>query len=364
MVIKRTTRKQNRRASTLRQRRQQHLLDVKVRAHKAAAQRTQRLVFFGCVLVTVLAVVGGVAFGTRTVLNALFFKNPDYRVKTIDVVADGNLTRDAVLRACNLSEGINLLSVDLPTIRERLGNLPQVEDSRLERILPDHLVIRIQERRPVAWVISPETNLPAINYDHAYLIDRRGVLLKTKAIAPEYLGLPAIVGINTANYVPGQALDQDEVRAALDLIRMNSEILQTRFQIRSIDVSKGYCLVATDRQKASVTFNLDNLEWQLHRLESLLNYCEHNSRELRTANLMAERNMPVTFVPDDTPEILDEPEEPVRPAITTPTGEPKATARAGGRRTRAAIRRMKGGTIRKATRMRHVQRFEEVPRNG
>ncbi|MBV8901211.1 MAG: FtsQ-type POTRA domain-containing protein [Verrucomicrobia bacterium] len=354
-MVKKIPPKQNRRVSTARQRRQQYLLDVKVRAHKAAALRTQRVIFASCILVTVLAVVGGVTFGTKSALNALFFKNPDYRVKTIEIVSDGNLTRETILRACNLSEGMNIFSVSLPQVRDNLGSLPQVEDSRVERILPDRLVIKVQERRPVAWVVPPETNLASFHFENAYLIDRRGVLLKTKSLAPEYVGLPAISGVKTSNYSPGQALDQDEVRAALDLIRINSEILQTRFQIRSIDVSRGYCLVATDRQKANVTFNLDNLEWQLHRLALLLDYCEQNSKALQTANLMAERNVPVTFVPEETPESLDDPEEiDQQPEVIIPHNAAKASGKATAGRSKAEGRRTRGGMARKASRVRHA----------
>jgi cell division septal protein FtsQ len=354
-MVKKIPPKQNRRVSTGRQRRQQYLLDVKVRAHQATVQRTQRAVFASCILVTVLAVVGGVTFGTKNALDALFFKNPDYRVKTIEVVADGNLTRETILRACKLSEGMNIFSVNLPQVRENLGSLPQVEDSRIERILPDRLAIKVQERRPVAWVVPPETNLASFNFENAYLIDRRGVLLKTKSLAPEYLGLPAISGVKTSNYSPGQALDQDEVRAALDLIRINSEILQTRFQIRSIDVSKGYCLVATDRQKASVTFNLDNLEWQLHRLALLLDYCEQNSKALQTANLMAERNVPVTFVPEETPESLDDPEElDQQPEVIIPHNAAKTAGKVSAGRSKAEGRRARGGMAKKASHVRHA----------
>jgi hypothetical protein len=181
-------------------------------------------------------------------------------------------------------------------VRDELGALPQVEESRIQRILPNKLVISIQERRPVAWVVPPETNVGSFNFESAYLVDRRGILLKTKSLAPEYLGLPLIIGVDTSNCQAGQPLEQDDVKAALDLIRASTEILQGRFQIQSIDVSKGYCLTVTDKQHASVTFSTDEIESQLHRLGTVLSYCDKNSRELQTVNLMAQRNVPATFV--------------------------------------------------------------------
>lgn len=301
MIIKKTARKQNKRASSTRQRKHQHLLDVKVRAKNVAARRTQNVLLVLCGFVLIAFVLGGIAFGAKRVLNSLFFANSDYALKTIEVTSDGKLSRETILHTADVAEGKNIFSIDLPKVQEKLGSLPQVEDSRIQRILPNKLVISIQERRPVAWVVPPEMNTGSFNFENAYLVDRRGILLKTKSLAPEYLGLPLIIGVDTSNCQAGQPLEQDEVKAALDLIRASAEVLQGRLQIQSIDVSKGYCLVVTDKQRANITFSTDEIEWQLHRLETVLSYCDKNNRELQTVNLMAQRNVPVTFVPPAVP---------------------------------------------------------------
>jgi cell division protein FtsQ len=330
VIIEKRIKKQNRRASTSKQRKHQHLLDVKVRAKKAAAKRTQRVFFSLCGLILVAAALGGVAFGAKGALNALFFSNPDYSLKTVDVSVDGNLNRETVLRTGQVVLGQNIFSIDLPKLQDRLATLPQVEESHVQRILPNKLVISIQERRPVAWVVPPDTNTGSFNFENAYLVDRRGILLKTKSLAPEYLGLPLIVGVDTSNVQPGQPLESDEVKSALDLIRADSEILKGRLQIQSIDVSKGYALVVTDRQHASVTFGPDDIEWQLKRLETIMNFCDQNNRELQTVNLMVQRNVPVTFVPPAAagPEVkpaerVPETAPPPNSAVTpTPRAEP------------------------------------------
>ena len=301
MIIQKKLRKQNKRASTSKQRKGQHLLDVKVRAKNMTARRTQSVLLTVCGFILVASVLGGIAFGAKRILNALFFANSDYALKVIEVTSDGNLTREAILRAADVSEGKNIFSISLPKMQEQLGALPQVEESRIQRVLPNKLVISVQERRPVAWVVPPDSNLESFNFENAYLVDRRGILLKTKSLAPEYLGLPLIVGVDTSNCQAGQPLDQDNVKAALDLIRASAEILQGRFQIQSIDVAKGYCLTVTDRQHATVTFSTDEIESQLHRLGTVLNYCDKNSRELQTVNLMVQRNVPVTFVQETQP---------------------------------------------------------------
>src|ERR1700722_5787795 len=296
VIFQSTLRKQNKRASTSRQRKRQHLLDVKVRAKNVAARRTQSVLLTVCGFILIASVLGGIAFGAKRTLNALFFANSDYAVKTIEVTSDGNLTRESILRAADIAEGRNIFSINLPKVQEELGTLPQVEESRIQRILPNKLEISVQERRPVAWVVPPDTNVASFNFENAYLVDRRGILLRTKSLAPEYLGLPLIIGVDLSNCQSGQPLERDDVKAALDLIRASTEILQGRFQIQSIDVSKGYCLTVTDKQHASATFATDERESQVLRIGTVLIYCEKNSRDLQTVNLMAQRNVPVTFV--------------------------------------------------------------------
>ena len=73
-----------------------------------------------------------------------------------------------------------------------------------------------------------------------------------------------------------------EAKAALELLRLSTRsFMQTRFQIREIDVSKGYCLIVTDKNHSRVTFGFDNLDTQLQRLEQFLIYSDDAHRETR-----------------------------------------------------------------------------------
>jgi cell division protein FtsQ len=167
VIIKQKLRKQNKRASTSRQRKRQHLLDVKVRAKKVAARRTQSVLLTICGFILLASVLGGIAFGAKRILNSLFFANADYAIKSIEVTTDGNLTREAIMRAADVAEGKNIFSISLPKVQEKLAAMPQVEESRIQRIMPNKLVISVQERRPVAWVVSPETNVGTFNFENA-----------------------------------------------------------------------------------------------------------------------------------------------------------------------------------------------------
>jgi cell division septal protein FtsQ len=294
-VSKKRSTKQNRRLSTTRQRRQQHLLDVKVRARRASARRLQKGFFVLSLLLILLSLLGAGLFGAQRLLNSLFFTNPDYAIHSVEVTSDGDLGRDVVLRAAQIEDGSNIFSINLSAVEDRLRALPQVEEVNVQRLLPDKLVIVIQERRPIAWIASADANKTGFNYDGAFLVDRRGIVLKPKGSAPEYMTLPVIIGVDLKKVTVGQPIDSDPVKAALELIRECPEMLQSRFQIATVDVSKEYSLVVTDKQRSLVTFSPDELTDQLRRLAMLLSYCDKNSKELQSANLMAERNIPVVF---------------------------------------------------------------------
>src|ERR1700710_1864946 len=91
-------RARNQRVSNTRQRKQQHLLDVKVRSHKATQHRNHRILVVTSKAALSRVVVAGLVFGIRYGSKRLFFDNPDYRLSKIEVQTDGPLQREQVLK--------------------------------------------------------------------------------------------------------------------------------------------------------------------------------------------------------------------------------------------------------------------------
>jgi cell division protein FtsQ len=286
----------NRRVSTSRQRRQQHLLDVKVRARRVSHHRNRRVLLVVSKIVLVIAVCAGLYYGVRTGLSRFFFDNPDYRLSTIAIRTDGTLQRDQVLKAGRLQEGLNIFSVNLAQIHDRLQQLSQVDEVQVERKMPNEIDITITERKPIAWITSEKTVTDPFASDAAFLVDARGVLMKEKKLLPEYLALPLITGCSSEALVPGKTVDSFEGKAALELLRLTTtSFMQTRFQIREVDVSKGYCLLVTDKNHTRAMFGFDHLDVQMQRLEQFLVYSDDSQRQIETVNLLVARNIPVTF---------------------------------------------------------------------
>ena len=324
-------RARNQRLSSFRQRRQQHLLDVKVRSRKAVQHRNRRLLVVFSKIALVILLAGGLYVGARVAAKRFFIDNPDYKLNNIEVQTDGTLQRDQILNVAGLREGENIFRVNLARVHERLQELPQVDEVEVVRKLPAEIDIRIVERKPIGWITSEKQIADPFASDAAFLVDTRGVLMKEKKLLPEYLGLPLILGCVSESLEARKIVESLEARAALELLRLSTRsFMQTRFQIREIDVSKGYCLVVTDKNHSRVTFGFDNLDTQLQRLEQFLIYSDDAHRELATVNLLVQRNIPVTFAKSPA-EVINEtikPEESPRIMKAIPvqtSSKPSAT---------------------------------------
>src|SRR5205807_3476921 len=186
--------------------------------------------------------------------------------------------------------------VNLARVHQQLQDLPQVDEVEVIRKLPGEIDIKITERKPIAWITSEKQIADPFASDAAFLVDARGVLMKEKKLLPEDLGLPLITGCTSESLEAGKIVESFEAKAALDLLRLSTRsFMQTRFQIREIDLSKGYCLVVTDKTHTRVTFGFDDIDTQLRRLEQFLVYADDTKQEIATANLLVQRNIPVTF---------------------------------------------------------------------
>lgn len=319
----------NRRASSRKQQKEKHLLDVKIRARKASEQRNRKLTTWFFSILLLAGILGGSWYGVTQGLRRFFWQNPDYNLTEIEIKNDGPLAREQIIAVTGLREGVNIFSVDIARAREALLTMPQVERAEIERVLPNKLAIDIGERKPVAWIAAKNHEDPSAD-PKAFLVDRKGVLMKTQTKVPEYFHLPIISGLPTDNFDPGEIVTTPELGAALDLIRLSSDD-PARFQVFSIDLSLGYCMLVTDQRRSRITFGLEHVDEQLDRLNVLLDYIEKNGREVQTVNLLVQRNVPVTFAPQPDPAAVEETDPAASPAPAVKTSAtPKPLAKKPG----------------------------------
>lgn len=280
-----------------------HVLDVQLRT---STVRRRRHEFIGRWLFNIILIASiGVAsfFGIRAGLDRFFFSNADYTLNRIVLDLDDILTREETLAETGLHEGVNIFSVDLAHVEKVLKAIPQVETVRIERELPDQITIILTARDPIAWVAAEGETGDATASEKSLLVDATGYLMRPRHIRPEHFHLPVIYGVKSDNIRDGEPLSSQDLKVALSLIDTTSRRPESLLRIRTLDISKGYCIDVVNDRNAHILFAAEDFENQLARLQQLLAHCEETGRNLESVNLMVKRNTPVRFVVAAAPEI-------------------------------------------------------------
>ncbi len=320
MANPRPPRKVNRRLRNTLARAQ--LLDVRMRTSTSRRRRRETIVRWISNLFLITAIGTAAFFGLQAALDRFFFKNAEYTLRRISFNLDGILTREEALAATGLREGCNIFTVDLGKVEAALRAIPQVQDVRLERKLPDQIDVSITARRPVAWVAAAGEKGDPSASEKSLLVDASGFLLRPRRILSEYFHLPAIYGVKSDNVRNGEALPGEDLRIAVKLIETLSRHPESLLHIRTIDISRGYCVEVVNDGNARILFAVSDFEEQLARLQQLLTHCGESGRALESVNLMVKRNTPVTFVASATPP----PEDPAASAAAAAAAQQPAPA--------------------------------------
>lgn len=314
----------NQRLSSTKLRKQQHLLEVSVRADKARSMRNRAIAGFVCKTIFFLGLAVGAWIGGKEALRRFVWENPDLELRDIRVSTDGALLREQILQAGAVRAGVNIFKVDTDQVRAGIDKLPQVERVEIQVIRPNRIDITVTERRPIAWVTERADEIPTAS-DKSWLIDARGVVMKTKRMIEEYFHLPHISGVAVSEFVAGQKVNTVEMQAALEIVRLDAD--NTRWQARNLDISKGYCVIVTDQNHVKITFGLDEIDVQLDRLERYLDRADAEKKEIQAVNLLVRKNTPVTFhVPE---------EETPPPVAAPPVLEPEQKSKAAEEKPKA-----------------------------
>jgi cell division septal protein FtsQ len=294
------------------------LLDVRLRMATARRRRRAWILRWVTNLVLVAATGAAAFYGLQAALDKFFFKNAEYTLRRISFELDEILTREEALAVTGLREGVNIFSVDFEKVEAALRAIPQVQDVRLERKLPDQIDVSITARRPIAWVAAAgETGDPSAS-EKSLLVDASGYLMRPRHLLPEYFHLPAIYGAKSDNVRDGEALPGEDLRLAIQLIETVSRRPDSLLHIRAVDVSRGYCLEVLNDANARILFATSDFDEQLARLQQLLSHCNESGRSLERVNLMVKRNTPVTFVASAEPVPVEPPPEAAPPPQPPP----------------------------------------------
>lgn len=287
----------------------ERLLDVKLRSSVVRAART-RLVA-GLVAGAFGLVVGlyGVWRVGAWLQNCLFYENPRFTVRRVEVSTDGVLSVEQLRRWAGVRTGMNLLALDLAQVKRSLEMVPYVASVSVERVLPDTLRLRVTERRPVARIQVPLPVAPGGVDFVTYQVDEEGVVLPP--LDPRLMGegvggdaaLPLLRGLNYHDLQPGRRIEHGPVRAALRWLRAFAQSpMAGLVEVREVVLGTGVLEVQT-AEGSRITFGSEDFERQLLRWREIHEAGWRQQRQIETLDLAVGNNIPVRWkAPDPDPE--------------------------------------------------------------
>ena len=116
----------------------------------------------------------------------------DLTVQSVQVVGRERADAQAILAALGVKRGTPILGVDIDAAKARLDAVPWVRSASIERLLPDTLFVRLDERAPLAlWQHGGKFDL----------VDQDGNVILGANVA-DYPSLPQVVGDGAAAAAP------------------------------------------------------------------------------------------------------------------------------------------------------------------
>ena len=112
-----------------------------------------------------------------------------FKANSLKIEGLQRLTTKEIIRQARVREGMNVLAVNLTTVRKRLIAHPWIAAAEVRREIPSGLNIRIKEHSPLAIV----------NLDRKYIINEQGQIFKEWA-ASDPDTLPQINGMQLADF--------------------------------------------------------------------------------------------------------------------------------------------------------------------
>lgn len=281
-----------------------HRLEVRSRPGIWTRQRLAKAgIWFGGLLGTAFAVLV-IWQGGEVLFNTLVFRNDAFKVESIVISSNGEISPVQLRRWSGVRESDNLLALDLRRIKRNLELVPMIRSASVERLMPRTLRIRVVERKPVARAFALKPMADREGYEMvAYLVDAEGMVMAMPdnriASKPEGFSwdkLPALIGVQGRDLQPGNTARNESLLAALDLIETHRDAgMVAESDIKYVDVSGRRTLEVTTHRGSRITFGMVDFVKQITRWRLVEHYAAKKGLGIDKLDLSIERHLPATF---------------------------------------------------------------------
>jgi cell division protein FtsQ len=152
----------------------------------------------------------------------------DADAAAIQISGAAHASRSQIERVFSIDLGRSVYLLPLADRRDALRTVDWVKDASIARLWPNRVVVRVEERKPVAFVTLARSRFA--------LIDEDGVILPP---APDRFALPVLIGVRASDALADR---RDRVHR---MLRLTRELGDDARNISEIDVSDRDNLKAT-----------------------------------------------------------------------------------------------------------------------
>ena len=193
-----------------------------------------------------------------------------------------NLSTNEAARYCDVELPQNTISLDVDILANHIKNIhPDLKQVKIERKLPDTLIVVINRRKPVAQ---------AEVHGEYYLVDSECFIICKLSLREN--GLPVVNGLRKSEISDtknGICLSE-KLRKAIDLFRTYKSIIsENKYKIESVDASNSKNYVLFISNGLEIRFGRDAFESKMRNLLLLLgetNILDNSYIDLRFKDIL------------------------------------------------------------------------------
>jgi len=255
---------------------------------KASKETTARRgVLVSLAVVVSIGVLAVIIYALSYAGSLFFSRNPHFELKNIIMSSDGRLTPSWLIEYSGLLPGGNLFDVDFDELRKTMEDESTIKSVRIQRKLPDTLIVRVVERVAVAQV-NWKWRGPV------FLIDPEGIVLPPTRTGQ---ALPLIEGLKFDKLRPGDKIDDAGVLYVLELLEASrSPQLSVLVDFERFDLRYPDFITATLVNGTSARFPRHSSKSKTVTLAATLEDAREKGKRVRTVDLTPDgRNVPITF---------------------------------------------------------------------
>lgn len=273
-----------------------HDFDLGFRTRRLNRQRSRarlRWLFRLGLVAMVLATVG---LSLRWIYQQVFYEDTEFRVERLLVESDGNMTETEVSAITGVGLGSPLMNIDLVEVCERLEAVPSVRTAKVERELPGTLRFSILENQPLAWLSCPPHGVRP-HVEGSYLLAAGGLLMQCARPHQSHRALPVIEVFQMPMPANGSVVPGEGIQAALRLLQRHEALFSgvPDLEPHLIRLKTPFSISCRYASNMEVTYGMKEIDRSLNDLKLILEVARSEGKKLATVNLLASRNIPVTY---------------------------------------------------------------------